>query len=438
MSIDTLQPLASHAPLIAYIDYKSPYAYLALAPTCALEDELGIAIDWRPFTLDIASYLGSARLDQEGKVVENQRAPGQWARVKYAYHDVRRYGSFRGMIVRGTTKIWNSSLAGIGLLWAKQHGKAVFRAYSNLVYERFWKRELEIEDIAVIERVLDQAGARVRGFAEYAAREGRELHDHIQRTAFDAGIFGVPTYVVNGELYFGREHLPRIRWMLTGRMGAPPDVAYRDFPEEHESLGTSGNSQLTVAIDFKSPNAYLALGPTCALADELGISIDWLPLIVPAAKATPQSSEDRGTRHRRIRADYLKRDLLRYAADRGLELGGFFREHDSTLAAIALLWIKRQSPSLARAYVEHVFEGIARGTLAVEEERSIRALLAEVGAPVSGFDAFARDEGRTELAAIHSKLQEMGVFEVPTYVLSGDAFLGRQHLPLIRSMLSAG
>jgi hypothetical protein len=31
--------------------------------------------------------------------------------------------------------------------------------------------------------------------------------------------------VIDGELFFGREHLPRIRWMLTGRVGAPPDIA---------------------------------------------------------------------------------------------------------------------------------------------------------------------------------------------------------------------
>jgi 2-hydroxychromene-2-carboxylate isomerase len=437
MASNTIEPLASSSPLIAYIDFKSPYAYLALAPTCALEDELGIAIDWRPFTLDIASYLGSARLNQEGKVVENNRAPGQWAKVKYAYHDVRRYGSFRGMVVRGTTKIWNSSLAGIGLLWARELDRPVFRAYANLIYERFWKRDLDIENIAVIESVLAQAGAPTRGFRDYASAEGRELHDHIQRTAFDAGIFGVPTYVIDGEMFFGREHLPRIRWMLTGRVGAPPDVAYQDIPAVHEPTRAGIESQMAVAIDFKSPHAYLALGPTCAMADDLGISIDWMPLIVSSPDSSRGSSEDRGARHRRIRADYIKRDLFRYAADRGLELSGFYRAQDSTLAAIALLWVRRESPSLMRKYVESVFQGIAHSALAVEDERSICALLVEIGAPVTGFEAFARHEGRTELAAIKSRLQEIGVFEVPTYVVNGDAFLGRQHLPLLRSMLAA-
>ena len=438
MSLDPLSPLASSAPLIVYIDYKSPYAYLALDPTYAIEDELGIEIDWRPFTLDIPSYLGSARLNQQGKVVENERTPGQWTKVKYAYHDVRRYGSLRGLIVRGTVKVWDSSLAGIGMLWAKEQGRSVFRAYSALVYERFWKRELDIEEAGVIERVLDEAGARTAGFQNYASGEGRVLHDSIQRSAFDAGIFGVPTYVIDGEVFFGREHLPRIRWMLAGRSGAPPDIAYPDFSAQRATAGGINKGQLPVVIDFKSPQAYLAIGPTCALADELGITIDWQPLIVTPAKtpAAPPAGDDRGARHRRFRADYLERDVARYAADRGLAIGELHRCKDSTLAAIGLLWAQRQGPSLARTYVERVFERYWRGDLDLEDDGSIRALLTEIEVPVSGFEVFVAGDGRGRLERIQSELRDMGVFEVPTYLLNDDIFFGRQHLPLIRSVLS--
>jgi 2-hydroxychromene-2-carboxylate isomerase len=222
-------PLRSECPLIVYIDYKSPYAYLAKDPTYALEDAFGIEIDWRPLTLNIPSYLGSARLDERGKVVESQRTPQQWNGVKYAYRDARRYASLRGITVRGTTKIWDSSLAGIGMQWAKAQSRAVLRGYTDRVYERFWKRELDIEDPAVIEAVLREAGAQARGFAEYAAGEGRALHDAMQEQIFAAGIFGVPSYVVAGELFFGREHLPMVRWLLSGARGPAPDVAYRHF-----------------------------------------------------------------------------------------------------------------------------------------------------------------------------------------------------------------
>ena len=432
MSWQAFDPLKSSAPLIVYIDYKSPYAYLAVAPTCAMADELGIAIDWRPFTLDIPSYLGSARLNKEGKVVEENRAPGQWLRVKYAYRDVRRYGAARGIIVRGTEKIWDSSLAGIGMLWAKAQGDAMFRAYTAIVYERFWKRELDIEDIGVIERVLDEAGARSAGFRKYASGDGRALHDNIQTATFDAGIFGVPTYIINGEKFFGREHLPRVRWSLTGGVGAPPDITYA----ESCTTRATDRSSLSVTIDFKSPQAYLAIAPTLAMADELGIGIDWLPMVTGQAPSPPNGN-DRGSRHRRIRAEYLDRDVARYAAARGLEIRGFDRHRDSSLAAIGLLWAKRQDSKIVRAYVERVFERYGHEAIDIEDENAIRAVLAELGAPVSGFETFAKDEGRAELARIQSELRDAGAFEVPTYLVNDEVYLGRQHLPGIRSMLSA-
>jgi hypothetical protein len=55
------------------------------------------------------------------------------------------------------------------MLWAKRQGKGKFRAYHDLVFERFWRR------------------------------------------AETAGVFGVPSFIVEGELFWGREHLADIR-----------------------------------------------------------------------------------------------------------------------------------------------------------------------------------------------------------------------------------
>ncbi|MBD3647514.1 MAG: DsbA family protein [Pseudomonadales bacterium] len=212
--------------LEVYIDYKSPYAFIAKDPTYALEGEFGIEIDWYPLTLNIASYLGSAKKDDSGKVTENKRSPRQWAAVKYAYMDARRYANLRGLTLKGTQKIWDSSPAAIGLLWAKRQHHDILKAYTDIVYDRFWKRELDIEDPAVIESVLGEAGADPDGFRGYLEGEGREYHDRLQDRILDRGYFGVPTYVIDDEMYFGREHLPRVRWHLSGKEGPLPDIAY--------------------------------------------------------------------------------------------------------------------------------------------------------------------------------------------------------------------
>jgi len=221
-------PFVSDRPLIVYVDIKSPYAFIAKDPTRDLARALSVSIDWRPLTLDIPSYLGSARLDNTGRVVESRRTEAQWAAVRYAYKDARRYAALRGNPLRGTTKIWDSALAGMALLWAQEQSDAVADRYLDMTYTRFWQRELDIEDRAVVEAVLVEAGASTQGFADFATRD-RPRYDEMQRRIFDAGIFGVPGYVVEGEYYFGREHLPRIQWILSGRRGRAPDIAYRSF-----------------------------------------------------------------------------------------------------------------------------------------------------------------------------------------------------------------
>jgi 2-hydroxychromene-2-carboxylate isomerase len=211
--------------LKVYIDYKSPYAYIAKDATYQLEQEFGIEIDWYPLTLNIGSYLGTAKKNRSGKV-ESNRSPRQWLAVKYAYKDTRRYAELRGLTLYGTKKIWDTSIAAIGMLWAKQQGHDILKNYTDSTYEKFWKQELDVEDPDVVIAQLEEAGADAGGFVDYLEGEGRSYHDALQDEILDLGYFGVPTYVIDDEVYFGREHLPRIRWHLAGRPGPLPDIAY--------------------------------------------------------------------------------------------------------------------------------------------------------------------------------------------------------------------
>jgi len=195
-----------------YIDHKSPYAYLAVAPAWDLERDFDVALDWLPYTLDIPDFLGSAEVGDDGTVIAQNRTAHQWRRVKYSYMDVRRYANLRGLTIRGPQKIWDSSLSAIGMLWAKAHGGV--RAYNDIVYERFWQRALDIEEPSVIESVLNEAGIDTAGFAAWAGGEARALHDRIRAQAEQVGVFGVPTFVLDGELFWGREHLALIRLRL--------------------------------------------------------------------------------------------------------------------------------------------------------------------------------------------------------------------------------
>ncbi|MGE0766356.1 MAG: DsbA family protein [Hyphomicrobiaceae bacterium] len=205
-----------------YSDYKSPYAYLAKDLVYDLERDTGARIEWLPYTLDIPAYLGSARLGVDGKVLEESRNAHQWRRVKYSYMDCRREANLRGLTIRGTQKIWDSSLANIGLLFARREGAV--RAYHDLTFERFWRRELDIESLDVVAALLKECGANGAAFARFAGDEGRRLLLDVQHEAEAAGVFGVTSFVLDdGDLYWGREHLPRIKELLLARSGGAGD-----------------------------------------------------------------------------------------------------------------------------------------------------------------------------------------------------------------------
>jgi len=185
-----------------YTDYKSPFAYLAMAPAYELEDAFGVEVDWLPFTLDIPSFLGAVE----------SRSEAQWRKVKYAYMDARRWANKRGLTVRGPRKVYDSSPAQIGLLYAKDAG--VLRAYNELLFPRFWQHELEVDDVAAVTACLAEAGADADGFAGFLVGEGRQRHDVIQEEAKQRGVFGVPTFIVDDELFWGYDRIDLLRERL--------------------------------------------------------------------------------------------------------------------------------------------------------------------------------------------------------------------------------
>jgi 2-hydroxychromene-2-carboxylate isomerase len=188
--------------ITVYTDYKSPYAYLAVRPAYALEVEYDVRLNWLPYTLNIPLYLGNV----------DDRNDHQWRRVRYSYMDARRLANRVGLVVRGPKKIFDSSPAGIGLLFAKHEG--VFRRYNDIVFERFWKRELDIEDPQALKSVLDEAGADTSSFLDYLNGEGRREHDRVVADAHDLGVFGVPTFVLDGEIFWGGDRIDLLKERL--------------------------------------------------------------------------------------------------------------------------------------------------------------------------------------------------------------------------------
>jgi 2-hydroxychromene-2-carboxylate isomerase len=188
-----------------YIDFKSPYAYLAVKPLRAMALEYDLILDWRPYNLPIGDYLGEVETRNEH----------QWRRVRYSYMDVRRLANQRGVTVLGPRKLFDSTTSSIGLLFAKQEGVA--DRYIDLVFERFFKRELDIEDTGAVTAVLEECGASGMAFRDYLAGEGAEAFRSLVEDAHLRGVFGVPSMLLDDELFWGTERMDLLKERLRAR-----------------------------------------------------------------------------------------------------------------------------------------------------------------------------------------------------------------------------
>lgn len=191
-----------------YSDYKSPYAFVAVRPTLALAEEFDLDLEWRPYTLRIAEYLGS---------VEN-RGPHAWRRVRYSYMDARRYANRQGLTLKGPKRIYDGYFANAGMLFAQAHG--FFERYHWAVFERFWRHELDIDVLEEVAAVVAETGGDADAYRAYAGGPGRAEMDAVIDAAETAGVFGVPMYVLDGELFWGGDRLDLLRERLAERRKA--------------------------------------------------------------------------------------------------------------------------------------------------------------------------------------------------------------------------
>jgi 2-hydroxychromene-2-carboxylate isomerase len=191
---DTLETLKS------YYDFKSPFSYLALAPTLALETTHRVQIRCIPHEVDLKTAYG-------GELP--QRTDRDWAKVRYLYADARRFANDRGLIIRGPQKLFDSRLALISGLFASIQGR--FAGFASRVFEGFFKRELDIENLDALCTVLTESGLDASRFRRYASTDGLAELAQAHREAEADHIFGVPTLLVAGEPFWGND---RVMWAV--------------------------------------------------------------------------------------------------------------------------------------------------------------------------------------------------------------------------------
>ncbi len=181
-----------------YSDYKSPFAYLAFDPAFALEDRYRVRIRWIPFQLRI-----------KGK---GERSTYSEYKARYSYLDARRWAKPRGLVIRGPLKVYDTTPALIGGLFADRQGRLL--DYSRKVYELFFRRELEADQPDAVAADIASLGMSAEDYRSYLAGPGVAAYQNAQDEAATDHIFGVPIFVFDGEPFWGHDRLPLLEQRL--------------------------------------------------------------------------------------------------------------------------------------------------------------------------------------------------------------------------------
>jgi 2-hydroxychromene-2-carboxylate isomerase len=188
-----------------WYEFASPYSYIAAERIERLAaDAGGIEILWRPFV------IGPILRQRPGNPSPTQDAPP--AQKKYRRRDVQRICEREGIALN-----WPSTYPRNGLLaarvalsldppWRQSFSRAAYRA--NFVEDR------EIADEAVVAAILAELGGDAMGIVERAqSPENKAALAAAVEAAIGKGIFGAPSFVVDGEVFWGNDRLEQaIAW----------------------------------------------------------------------------------------------------------------------------------------------------------------------------------------------------------------------------------
>ena len=184
---------------------------------------------------------------------------------------------------------------------------------------------------------------------------------------------------------------------------------------------------LTVYIDFKSPASYLALDPTLALAGRLGIAVSWQPFRTYERDIPDQVvDESVALTHRRVRAEAVRATHIKYAGLRGIDLRFPPVAHDTDLALGVLSGLSGDPID----YIRAAFAAYWDRHLDLNTEQVVADLIRTSGVTHSG----ALSTAAAALYADQAEAEEQGVVDAPAYVIDGQVFIGRQHLPWIEEI----
>lgn len=380
-----------------YFDYTCPFAYLASTQVRARN----MAVTWKPILLG-----GIFKAQGTAQDLSEQLGPAKGA---HNLEDMQRWARKLGVTLKMPAGHPLRSVEALRATLATKIDPNVIHGF----YRAYWVDGRKPSDRETIRDVVTAAGHDAEKI--FAAIETPEIKNDLRTRTEEAiakGVFGVPTWIVDDELYWGQDRLHFV-----------------------EAAAREGGKTLDVYFDFNSPFAYLGCSQVSAVAARTKARVTWHPMVLGGLfKSIGQADVPLFT-FPETKQRHVAKDLERWARHWGVPYRFPTRFPMRTIEALRVYLAL--PPDHRDRYRDAVFRAYWADDKDIASPEVLAACIGDEAVAKAALEAAKSDAVKTQLRVETENAAARGVFGAPTFIVDGkDLFWGQDRLGLVEEALT--
>lgn len=190
-----------------YLAPQSPWTYLGHERFAAIAAQAGAVV--RVLPVDLGTIFPVS-----GGLPLRKRAPQRQA---YRLVELRRFSEHLGIPLNLQPKYFPAAgddAARLIVAVDLHDGTQAAMNIAGAILRAVWAQERNIADPQVLEQLLAEHGLQPQRLEESRGAQVQERYAANTQEAADLGVFGAPTYAIDGELFWGQDRLDFVQRRL--------------------------------------------------------------------------------------------------------------------------------------------------------------------------------------------------------------------------------
>ena len=183
-----------------YFTPQSPWTYLGHARFTDMARKAGVTV--RVLPADYGKVFPIS-----GGLPLGQRAPQRQA---YRLMELKRFSESLQMplhIKPAFFPVAGDDAARLIIAVDQHDGAEAAMRLSAAVFKAVWAEERNIADVTVLAQLLKEQGLSAERLVQSRSPEVQQRYEANTQKAIDAEVFGAPSYVIDGEIFWGQDRL---------------------------------------------------------------------------------------------------------------------------------------------------------------------------------------------------------------------------------------